>query len=533
MVVVNLISDGLYFRLDFTEDRRYTLSDATKGILENLDDVISIKAYFTEDLPPQLAYVRQDLQDQLIEYEDRSKGNIVFEFINPNASDPLKQEAFENGIAPVSINVVENDQRQQLQAFMGVVFQKGDQKEVIPLVQPGNLFLAHANVSGNLQTGSLEAKSDIGLGSWMAAKGVEFGNSFVIDAQCASVTVQQRSGFFTINSQVEFPYFPQLNNFADHPTTGGLEVVLLPFTNPLNFIQADTSLSVNPLILSSDVSGTVSPPVFVDIQKQWREQDFQDPEQVVAASIEGIGPGGGKIIIVSNGEFIVNGEGQQAQQVNPDNVNFASNAVDWLSDDTGLIDLRTKGITNRPLSSVEDGTKNMLKYGNVFDFAVDSTGTRVKVYYGTDVATDIMLGRFGVEGQRSFYTYVRLSDDMDTYVANNFMKMSISTQPEDFRNGDILKLQRDSLNTITFNYPDSAIVLTKDNGIWYKGQVPADSANSASYIQGLNFVTSKKFVEVSAYAQGADWVIQSTVNPEEYWIDQDQFDKVFKPSSDF
>ncbi len=458
IVVLNLISDNLYFRLDFTEDRRYTLSNATKQILKDLDEVISVKAYFTAELPPQLAYVQQDLQDQLIEYEDLSDGNVVFEFINPNESEELKQQAFENGIAPVSINVVENDQRQQLQAFMGVTFQMGDRKEVIPLVQPGaameydlttsikklaiqdkpkigmiqgfgepsfqsftqlmqqltvlydvepfnladtssipmyyrsliwispsdsigfqhlqkiddylnnggNLFLAKANVKGDLQTGALTQGVDIGLARWMIGKGIEFGNEFVIDAQCASVTVQQRSGFFTINSQVEFPYFPQISTFTEHPTTGGLEALLLPFTNPIRIIGSDTSLNITPLLLSSDLSGIQRPPAYVDIQRQWNENDFQDPGQVVAASVEGIGMGGGKIIVISNGEFVVNGEGQQAQQVNPDNVNFASNAVDWLSDDTGLIDLRTKGITNRPLDSVEDSTKNLVKYGNVF-----------------------------------------------------------------------------------------------------------------------------------------------------------------------
>ena len=72
------------------------------------------------------------------------------------------------------------------------------------------------------------------------------------------------------------------------------------------------------------------------------------------------------MVVVANGSFIVNGEGQQPQQLNPDNVNFASNAIDWLSDDTGLIDLRTKGITNRPLNQLEDSEKALIKYANAF-----------------------------------------------------------------------------------------------------------------------------------------------------------------------
>jgi len=457
IVVVNLISEGLYFRLDFTEDKRYTLSKATKDMVSNLDEVITVKAYFTEELPPQLAYVRKDLNDLLLEYEDLSDGNVVFEFISPNESDELKQEAFENGIAPVSINVVENDQRQQLQAFMGVLFKSGTKTEVIPLVQPGasmeydlttsikkisidnkpkvgvigsygatpinlmpqlmqqlsvlyqpepfnissvdqvpsnytsliwvapqdtldlsdlikldyylsqggNVFIAYTSVKGDLQTGMLSGANDIGLASWLATKGLGFGEQFVIDAQCAAVSVRQQSGFFTINSQVEFPYFPRVSNFSEHPAVSGLEGLLLPFVNPIRIFKQDSALKITPLMYSSEKSGFVNAPAYVDIQRKWNQRDFPAGPQVLAASVEGIGDMGGKLIAIANSQFIVNGEGQQMQQLNPDNVNFASNAIDWLSDDTGLIELRTKGVTNRPLESVEDSTKNLLKYGNV------------------------------------------------------------------------------------------------------------------------------------------------------------------------
>ena len=62
----------------------------------------------------------------------------------------------------------------------------------------------------------------------------------------------------------------------------------------------------------------------------------------------------------------MNGEGQQQQQqqINPDNVNLMVNSIDWLSDETGLIDLRSKGAKLRPLDQIEDGKKTFLKYLN-------------------------------------------------------------------------------------------------------------------------------------------------------------------------
>jgi ABC-type uncharacterized transport system involved in gliding motility auxiliary subunit len=71
------------------------------------------------------------------------------------------------------------------------------------------------------------------------------------------------------------------------------------------------------------------------------------------------------MVVFGDGDFAVNGEGREAQQLQPDNVSLMTNAIDWLSDDTGLIELRTKGISSRPLDAqLEDGTKTLIKYVN-------------------------------------------------------------------------------------------------------------------------------------------------------------------------
>ena len=456
VIVVNLISNQLYFRLDFTEDNRYTFSQATENVLDELDGVVTVKAYFSEDLPSQLLKTKQDFEDQLVEYENQSNGNIVFEFISPNESEELEQEAQQQGVRPVMINVTERDQVQQMRAYLGAVLKMDDRTEVIPVIQPGaameydlttaikkisvqdkpkigliqgygepplqavaqlmqqlsvlyevepfnirdttlvpsyyrsliwmgptdtinpvdftkldqylnqggGILVGYSAVQGDLQQGMLSSTGETGMRSWLSSKGIDIGNNFVVDANCAAVSVQQRQGFFTINSQVEFPYFPIASNFADNPITGGLESVVFQFASSLSFNTSDSTVSQIPLIYSSENSGIVRPPAYIDIQKQWTQRDYNSGPQIMAAALEGIGADG-RMVVISNGNFCVNGTGQRQQQVNPDNVNLASNSVDWLSDDTGLIDLRTKGITNRPLEQVEESTRNLLKYGNV------------------------------------------------------------------------------------------------------------------------------------------------------------------------
>ena len=188
------------------------------------------------------------------------------------------------------------------------------------------------------------------------------------------------------------------------------------------------------------------------------------------------------------------------------------------------------------------------------DYAVDSTGTRVKVFEGSKNTLDLIIGRFGVENQRQFYTHVRLSDENDVYIANDFMGISVAKSANEFRNGDLFQLDRDSLTQIAFNYPDSAFTLFQENNRWVSDQFETDSANVAGYLQGLSFVSSKNFaegsglstpelnvtfsfknqpeVQISAFRKDEDWVIQSSENVDEFFSDEALFDKIFKRASD-
>jgi len=453
LILVNLIGNQLFFRLDFTADKRYTLSKATKNVLADLEDVVTITAFFSEELPPQFSRNRRDLEDILIEYENRSGGNLVYEFINPNKDEESEGNAQSKGIQPVIVNVTERDQVQQLRAYMGAILQMEDDQEVIPLIQPGSameyslttaikkisikekpkiaflqghgepsiqasaqlatqlsvlydiepyaieddmeipalyrtlaiiapsdtfpsfhlaklnrflqngggIYLAYSNLMGELSNQYLTKANDIGLVGWLRQKGVIMNDHYVVDAKSASITVRQQQGPFVINTQVRFPYFPIVSNFADHPVGKGLESMILPFANAISLEPVDSSINMIPLAFTSAQSGLVQSPVAIDIQKKWAEADFRDPDQIVAAALEGTGL---KLIVVPNNRFAVNGEGNEARQVSRDNINFSSNAIDWLSDDTGLIDLRTKGITSRPLDPINDKTRNMFKYGN-------------------------------------------------------------------------------------------------------------------------------------------------------------------------
>ena len=188
-------------------------------------------------------------------------------------------------------------------------------------------------------------------------------SDFIVDAHCGAVTVQQQQGMFRFSSNVSFPFLPVISKFADHPVTGGLESVILQFASSLSY-TGDTGLTFTPIAFTSDKSGSLAAPQYFNIQKKWTATDFPKKNLVVAGVLEGniVGNRASKIIVVTDGDFPVGGSGNQ--QINPDNANLMINSIDFLSDDTGLIGLRTRGITSRPIKEMEDGTKTLLKYLN-------------------------------------------------------------------------------------------------------------------------------------------------------------------------
>jgi gliding-associated putative ABC transporter substrate-binding component GldG len=226
----------------------------------------------------------------------------------------------------------------------------------------GRIVTAVNSVKGDLSTSSGSA-SPTGVEAWLRNKGVEVEESFVVDASCGNVTVQQKQGFFTMQTPVQFPFLPLVKSFEDHPITKGLEQVLLPFASPIRFL-GDSTVNYRAILTSSEKAGIVNAPTFFDVaNKRWTNSDFPLSKVDLGAVLEGTGNQGipWQMVILSDGDFAVN-EGGRNQ--NADNVNLLVNSIDWLSDDTGLIELRTKGVATRPIEDIEDGKRQFLKYLN-------------------------------------------------------------------------------------------------------------------------------------------------------------------------
>jgi gliding-associated putative ABC transporter substrate-binding component GldG len=135
VLVINVFSTQLFGRWDVTENKDFSITDTTEDVLKGLDDVVNIKAYFTEELPGYLLNKNLEVKDILTEYEEASNGNVVVTFLDPSHDSDTEAEARGMGIPTLQFNVVEEDKFQVTNGYLGVGVFYGDDREIIPIIQ--------------------------------------------------------------------------------------------------------------------------------------------------------------------------------------------------------------------------------------------------------------------------------------------------------------------------------------------------------------------------------------------------------------
>jgi ABC-type uncharacterized transport system involved in gliding motility auxiliary subunit len=76
-------------------------------------------------------------------------------------------------------------------------------------------------------------------------------------------------------------------------------------------------------------------------------------------------PGTSTLVLIADGDFSINGPTQEARGIQPDNINLMVNAIDWLSEDPRIIELRTKRANSRPIRQPEESSIMLIKYANI------------------------------------------------------------------------------------------------------------------------------------------------------------------------
>jgi ABC-2 type transport system permease protein len=116
----------LYTRFDLTEDKRFTLTPATKTLLRELDEVVYVKILLQGDFPAGYKRLQASAEDMLLDFQ-RENPRISYQFEDPLAGNTeqvntRKKQLAEMGVLPVSLNIRENGERSQQLTYPYALF---------------------------------------------------------------------------------------------------------------------------------------------------------------------------------------------------------------------------------------------------------------------------------------------------------------------------------------------------------------------------------------------------------------------------
>ena len=142
IVLINVAGITLFFRLDLTQNRIYSISEASKTVVSTLSEPLTIKVFFSKNLPAPHNNTERYLHDLLEEYAIHANQYFNYRFYDVSLdkagisaeTNGNQQIAKNYGIHPVQIQNIEKDEFKFQKAYMGLVIIHGDMIEKIPTI---------------------------------------------------------------------------------------------------------------------------------------------------------------------------------------------------------------------------------------------------------------------------------------------------------------------------------------------------------------------------------------------------------------
>ncbi len=139
LVLINLVAVRAFVRLDLTAPRSYSLSKASKEVVKTIEEPLSVKVFFSKNLPAPYAGVEQYVKDILVEYAGAANKNFSYEYFNMDK--PENQSIAQTyGLQQVQIREVKNNEVGFKNAFMGLVITYADQIEKLDNITTSDGF---------------------------------------------------------------------------------------------------------------------------------------------------------------------------------------------------------------------------------------------------------------------------------------------------------------------------------------------------------------------------------------------------------
>ena len=138
LFLLNFASYYIYKRFDLTQDKRYTLSETTKKIIDGVDSPLIIDVFLEGNFPADFKKLQTETR-QLLEEFSAYNSNITFQFVNPVEKEEervdVMKKFFAKGLKPINVTVEDKGKQTQEVVFPWALANYGDKGAKVQLLK--------------------------------------------------------------------------------------------------------------------------------------------------------------------------------------------------------------------------------------------------------------------------------------------------------------------------------------------------------------------------------------------------------------
>jgi ABC-2 type transport system permease protein len=156
IIFLNVIGYFFFARIDLTQEKRYTLSESSKKLMSNLEDIVFIRCYLEGDIPSEYKKLRNETKEMLDQFRAYNP-DIEYEFVDPNGFENAKdknefyQRLFEKGFSPLLTTSTNNNSQVQQYIFPYLEITYKGRTTIVPLISSKNGFSSDGIVNASIE----------------------------------------------------------------------------------------------------------------------------------------------------------------------------------------------------------------------------------------------------------------------------------------------------------------------------------------------------------------------------------------------
>ncbi|SMG27640.1 gliding-associated putative ABC transporter substrate-binding component GldG [Marivirga sericea] len=167
VILVNLVFRHQIFRYDMTEEKRYSMNQATISMLQNLDEPVYVEVYLAGDINAEFTRLQTAIKQTLEQFKTYAYGNLQYSFINPdeansaNSRNEFYRYLIDKGIQPTTVFDNSDGKKSQKLIFPGAEISYGERSMPVILLNGNNAAGAGQAITQSIETLEYELASTI------------------------------------------------------------------------------------------------------------------------------------------------------------------------------------------------------------------------------------------------------------------------------------------------------------------------------------------------------------------------------------